>query len=73
MLRKFPEKLHQSLAAYIDAHYVGFEKFAVPAAAKRTACVAAPRREEVCNVRACRPMGSSWKKQVDADYQSRKK
>ncbi len=29
--------------------------------------------EAVCNVRACRPMGSSWKKQVDADYQSRKK
>ena len=53
MAMRLPEQLRQSLAAYIDAHYVGFEKFAVPAAAKRTVCVAAPRREEVCD--ACAP------------------
>lgn len=49
MLARLPEKLRQSLAAYMDAHYVGAKRFAVPAAAKRTACAAASRgEEEVC-------------------------
>ena len=29
--------------------------------------------EAVCSVRACRPMNANWKKNIDADYQKRRK
>ena len=38
-----------------------------------TAVIYEAMSEAVCNVRACRPMSASWKRNVDADYQKRGK
>ena len=39
---------------------------------KGTAVIYEAMSEAVCNVRACRTMNNSWKKNVDADYRKRK-
>ena len=38
-----------------------------------TAVIYEAMSEAVCNVRACRPMNTDWKKNVDADYKKRGK
>ena len=40
---------------------------------KGTAVIYEAMSEAVCNVRACRPMNTDWKKNVDADYKKRGK